>query len=76
MAAYQMNAPQVSSRALPSIPPLAGQSPPMAALPLLRLALFILSGLMALYGARDRRPVLALYWAGVAVYWLLYFVVS
>jgi hypothetical protein len=43
---------------------------------LLRLALFILSALMALYGARDRRPVLALYWAGVAAYWLLYFVVS
>lgn len=42
----------------------------------LRLALFVLSGLMSVYGARDRRAVLALYWAGVAVYWLLYFVVS
>lgn len=71
-----MSAAQISSRALPSIPPLAGQSPPLAALPLLRLALFVLSGLMAIYGARDRRAVLALYWAGVAAYWLLNFVVS
>lgn len=42
----------------------------------LRLALFILSAFMSFYGARDRRAVLALYWAGVAVYWLLNFVAS
>lgn len=48
----------------------------MRAAQALRLALFVLSGLMAIYGARDRRPVLALYWAGVAAYWLLNYVVS
>lgn len=48
----------------------------MSAPQILRLALFILSGLMSVYGARDRRPVLALYWAGVAAYWLLNFMVS
>lgn len=48
----------------------------MSAPQALRLALFVLSGLMAIYGARDRRPVLALYWAGVEIYWLLNFVVS
>lgn len=48
----------------------------MSAPQMLRLTLFILASIMAAYGAHDRRPVLALYWAGVAVYWLVNFVVS
>ena len=43
---------------------------------ILRLALFILASIMAAYGAHDRRPALSIYWAGVAVYWLVNFVVS
>ena len=48
----------------------------MIAAQALRLALFVLSAFMAGYGFNDRRFVLGVYWLGVAVYWLINFIIS
>ena len=48
----------------------------MRAAQVLRLVLFILSAFLSAYNANDRRPVLSVYWIGVAVYWLLNYIIS